>query len=208
MPTMKNRTGESLASFGMPMKTQYLLSIRGCAVVMSFVAITTLLYSGCAAKLPRLNTVKSVNIERFMGDWYVIANIPTWIEKGAHNAVESYRLDKDGTIATTFIFRKGAFDGPLKTYKPRGFILDKTSNAEWEMQFIWPFKSEYLITYLNENYTHTIIARNKRDYVWIMARTPTIPVADYTELVAKLVAQGYNTSLLRKVPQRWLDKNR
>jgi apolipoprotein D and lipocalin family protein len=208
MPTMRNRTGESLASFGMPMKTQYLLSIRGCAVVMSFVAITTILYSGCAAKLPRLETVKSVDIERFMGDWYVIANIPTWIEKGAHNAVESYRLDKDGTIATTFIFRKGAFDGPLKTYKPRGFILDKTSNAEWEMQFIWPFKSEYLITYLNENYTHTIIARNKRDYVWIMARTPTIPVADYTELVAKLVAQGYNTSLLRKVPQRWLDKNR
>ena len=43
-------------------------------------------------------------LERFMGDWYVIANIPTPLEKGAHNAVESYRLDSNGTVATTFTF--------------------------------------------------------------------------------------------------------
>jgi apolipoprotein D and lipocalin family protein len=34
----------------------------------------------------------SVDLERFMGDWYVIANIPTFIEKGAHNAVEGYQM--------------------------------------------------------------------------------------------------------------------
>jgi apolipoprotein D and lipocalin family protein len=175
---------------------------------MSALAMIAVLFSGCAAKLPALKTVASVDIQRFMGDWYVIANIPTWIEKGAHNAVESYRLDADGTIATTFTFRKGAFDGPLKTYKPRGFILEATGNAAWEMQFIWPFKSEYLITYLNENYTHTIIARNKRDYVWIMARTPAISEAQYAALVAELITQGYDTSLLQKVPQRWLNGSR
>jgi apolipoprotein D and lipocalin family protein len=75
----------------------------------------TVFFSGCAAKLRALKTVKSVDIQRFMGDWSVIANIPPWIEKGAHNAIESYRLDADGMIATTFTFRKGAFDGPLKT---------------------------------------------------------------------------------------------
>jgi apolipoprotein D and lipocalin family protein len=190
------------------MKNPYLHSIKGGAAVMSIMTMMAVLFSGCAAKLPPLKTAKSVDIQRFMGDWYVIANIPTWIEKGAHNAVESYRLDKDGTIATTFTFRKGAFDGPLKTYKPRGFIIDATGNAEWRMQFIWPFKSEYLITYLNEDYTRTIIARNKRDYVWIMARTPAIPEEDYAALVAELGRQGYDTALLQKVPQRWLDKSR
>ena len=190
------------------MKNPDLHSIKGGAAVMLIMTMMAVFFSGCAAKLPPLKTVKSVDIQRFMGDWYVIANIPTWIEKGAHNAIESYRLDADGTIATTFTFRKGAYDGPLKTYKPRGFILDKTGNAAWEMQFIRPFKSEYLITYLNENYTQTIIARNKRDYAWIMARTPAISEADYAGLVAELVAQGYDTSLLRKVPQRWLEKNR
>ncbi len=52
-----------------------------------------------------LQAVDRVDINRFMGDWYVIANIPTAIEKGAHNAIESYRLDDDGSIATTFTFR-------------------------------------------------------------------------------------------------------
>ncbi|MGB5735066.1 MAG: lipocalin family protein, partial [Thiohalocapsa sp.] len=49
-----------------------------------------------------MDTVAKVDLERFMGDWYVVANIPTFVEKGAHNPVESYALNPDGTIATTF----------------------------------------------------------------------------------------------------------
>ena len=190
------------------MKTSNIHKKEKVAALTFIVTMITVCLSGCAAERPPLKTVVSVDIQRFMGDWYVIASIPTWIEKGANNAVESYRLDKDGTIATTFTFRKGNFDGPLKTYKPRGFILDKTSKAAWGMQFIWPIKSEYLITYLSENYSRTIIARNKRDYVWIMARTPAIPEDEYAGLVAELGRQGYDTTLLQKVPQRWLDKGR
>jgi len=47
----------------------------------------------------------------------------------------------------------------------------------------WPFKAEYLIIYLNEEYTQTVIGRNKRDYVWIMAHTPFIPESDYRRIV-------------------------
>ena len=43
-----------------------------------------------------MKTVEFVDLERFMGDWYVIANIPTFIEKGATNAIESYKLMDDG----------------------------------------------------------------------------------------------------------------
>lgn len=180
------------------------MKIETVPSIAAFKAIViAVLLAGCAAKLPPLKTVASVDIHRFMGDWYVIANIPTWIEKGAHNAVESYRLDKDGTVSTTFTFRKGSFDGPVKTYRPRGFIRDATGNAVWGMQFIWPIKAEYLITYLNDDYTNTIIARNKRDYAWIMARTPTIPDEDYARLTAELEAQGYDTSRLQRIPHHW-----
>jgi apolipoprotein D and lipocalin family protein len=168
--------------------------------------MVSVLLSGCGAKLPPLKTVASVDIPRFMGDWYVIASIPTWIEKGAHNAVESYRLDADGTIATTFTFRKGSFDGPVKTYHPRGFIRDSKTNAEWGMRFIWPIKAEYLIIYLNEDYTQTVIGRTKRDYVWIMARTSVIPEEDYSRIVAYLSSQGYDITKLQKVPQLWPEK--
>ena len=159
--------------------------------------------NGCAASLPPLRTVERVDLKRFMGTWYVIAAMPTFIETDAFNAVESYRLDADGTVDTTFTFRKGAFDGPLKTYNPRGFIVDTKSNATWGMQFIWPIKAEYLITHLSDDYSQTVIGRNKRDYVWIMARSPHIPEVDYERIVAELAAQGYNVTKLRKVPQRW-----
>jgi apolipoprotein D and lipocalin family protein len=168
--------------------------------------VTLALLSGCAASLPPLRTVERVDIERFMGRWYVIAAIPTFIETDAFNAVESYRLDADGTIDTTFSFRKGGFDGPLKTYNPRGFIVDIASNAVWGMQFIWPIKAEYLITYLTDDYSRTVIGRNKRDYVWIMARSPQIPEADYQRIVAELAAQGYDVTKLRKVPQSWSEQ--
>ena len=159
---------------------------------------------GCSASTrPPIRTEPRVDLSRFMGDWYVIANIPTSIEEGAHNAVESYRLDDDGTIATTFTFREGGFDGEQKRYRPRGFVFDAGSNAVWGMQFVWPIKADYRIVYVSPDYTRTIVGRDKRDYVWIMARTPSIPEADYQALVEMAAEQGYDIGRIRKVPQRW-----
>jgi len=152
---------------------------------------------------PPLKLAPKVDLQRFMGDWYVIASIPTFIEKGAHNAVESYALAADGTIATTFTFYQDAFDGPPKRYAPTGFVLDRESNAVWGMRFVWPIKADYRIAYVAEDYSATVVAREKRDYAWIMARRPAIPEAEYRRLVGLLAAQGYDISKLRKVPQRW-----
>ena len=158
--------------------------------------------TGCATSAPTLPTVSQVDLPRFMGDWYVIANIPTSIEKEAYNAVESYAMTEPGRIETTFRFNKGGVDGKEKVYTPTGFVRDDPSNAIWGMRFIWPIKAEYLITWLDDEYTQTIIGRSKRDYVWIMAREPTMSEADYAAHVAYLKQHGYDTSKLRKVPPR------
>ena len=160
------------------------------------------LLAGCSSVKP-LETVDYVDLERFMGDWYVIANIPTFLEKGAHNAIERYELDDDGTIATTFTFRDGSFDGKRKEYNPRGFIFNTETNAEWGMRFVWPVKADYRIVYLDEEYTITIVGRNKRDYVWLMARDSEIPEDRYRELVALMGEMGYDTTQIQKVPQQW-----
>jgi len=152
---------------------------------------------------PKIQTVPHVDLPRFMGDWYVIANIPTFIEKGAHNAIESYKLLPDGTIATTFTFRDRSFDGPLKKYTPRGFVVNKKTNAQWAMQFIWPFKGEFLIIYLNNDYSITVIGRSALDYLWIMARTPSITEEEYHTLIKFVEDIGYDVSKIQKVPQRW-----
>jgi apolipoprotein D and lipocalin family protein len=165
--------------------------------------LLALLTAACSTPGPPLATVEYVDLERFMGDWYVIASIPTVLEKEAFNAVESYRLEPDGSIATTFTFRKGGFEGPEKVYTPRGFVTDTESNAIWGMQFVWPVKADYRITWLSPDYGMVVIARNKLDYVWIMARDPVIPESDYETLLAHVSALGYDTAQLRKVPQRW-----
>ena len=161
--------------------------------------LSALLAGGCQSR-PPIKTVDRMNLERFMGEWYVIASIPTPFEKDAYNGIEAYRLADDGTVETTFTFNKGGFDGPRKVYRARGFVRDPRANTVWGMQFVWPFKAEYRVVYLDEGYTRTVIGRTKRDYVWIMSREPEIPGEDYARILEFLKTQGYDAGRLVKVP--------
>jgi apolipoprotein D and lipocalin family protein len=168
---------------------------------------TVLLFAvlaGCGVSPQKVTVpvVAAVDLQRFMGPWYVIGVIPTFIEKDIYNAIETYELASDGTIRTTFTFNKGALDGPAKEMNPRGFVIPGTNNAIWGMQFIWPIKAEYVISYLNDNYTETIIARSARDYVWIMARSPNMSAERYAELTAKVAEMGYDIGKLVKIEHR------
>ena len=168
-----------------------------------------LIYAGCASMLTACShyapmaTVEHVDLDRFMGDWYVIANIPTFIEVGAHNAVETYAMNDDGSIATTFTFLDESFEGERKTYHPTGYITDTTTNATWGMQFIWPFKADYRIVYLDNDYATTVIGREARDYVWIMARTPQISADEYSKIIRFVETIGYDISQVKRVAQCW-----
>ena len=164
---------------------------------------------GCASpNTPPLVAVDhKIDLERFMGDWYVIGFIPVTIpfvsEEGAHNGVESYRLTDEGIIETTYTFRKGGFDGPEKRMTPKGWVHNKETNAEWRMQFLWPFKAAYLIVYLDEDYQRTIVGVPDRKYVWIMSRDPELSDAEYQELLDHAARVGYDSDKVQRVPQRW-----
>lgn len=159
--------------------------------------------SGCATSSPPPTVDRVVNIERFMGDWYVIAGKFTWFERGGHNAREQYILRDDGRIDTVFTFRRGGFDGPEKRFEPVGFIYDHETNAEWRMQFIPPFKSAYLILYLDDDYQYTAIGVPSRRYLWIMARKPEIPPERMDRIIAHLESVGYALDDLHTVPHQW-----
>ena len=170
--------------------------LLACAVVLS---------PGLAMAndLPPIKPVANVDLPRFMGDWYVIATIPTRFEKDAYNALETYKLKPDGEVATSFHYREGSFDKPVKTIHSTGFVTNGTGNAVWQVQVIWPIKAQYIVAWLKPDYSQVIIARDKRDYTWVMARTPTVSPADYDALMAKVKALGYPMEKIRKVPQSW-----
>ena len=169
---------------------------------LTLAVAASLALTGCqsGSQMPPIRTATSVDLNQFSGDWFVIASIPTFIEADAFNAVESYSRPEDGKIATTFTFNKGSFQGEKKTYRPTGFIRENTGNAVWGMQFVWPIRAEYRVVYVDDDYQQTIIGRSKRDYVWLMARSPNIDDTAYQRLVDIVVEQGYDPSLLRRVP--------
>ncbi len=168
---------------------------------ITLITVSLFAFQSCRTG-PPIKMAEKVNLDLFMGDWYVIANIPTFIEKGAHNAVESYKLIKPGVIDTLFSFNKDSFTGPVKQYNPTGFVTDDPSNAAWKMQFLWPFKSEFIIVYIDPAYEYSIIGRTKRDYLWIMARKPKISERQLNQLVQIAIEQGYDKDKIKRVPQQ------
>ena len=175
---------------------------RPSPIPLAALLLAVLLAAGCAAPKPPLATVSRLDLERFMGDWYVIAHIPAASEAEAWDGIESYRLDEDGTIATTYVFHEGGHDGEQKRFSPRGFVRDRTTNATWGMQFVWPIRLEYLVAHVDGDYRETIIARTARDYVWIMARRPDVTPDAYDRLVGLVADMGYDPARLRRVPHR------
>jgi len=149
-----------------------------------------------------LQAIENVDTERFMGDWFVIAHIPPFLTRNAFNAVECYELREDDRVDVRFTYRNGGFDSDLKKLTPTGFPEHGDEDGAWGMRFVWPFKADYRIVYLDDDYTETIIGREKRDYVWIMARTPLIEEIRYRALVQRVSDMGYDPSELRKVPQQ------
>ena len=169
-------------------------------IVLSALIASVFLIMSCQSPKSPLTTVSHVDLESFMGTWYVVGYTPILVDGKAHNATEHYYLKSDGRIQTTYQYRQGSFDGPLKTFQPTGFVYNKETNSEWRMQFVWPFKAEYRIVHLDDAYQYTIVGRTKRDYVWIMSRQADISEAKYQQLVQRVAELGYDTAKLRRVP--------
>lgn len=158
---------------------------------------------GCAASGPPLELVEEVELERYMGDWYVIAFIPLGPEKEATNAIESYELLDEETVGITYTFRKGSSEGPEKEYNAKAFVQEEGDGAHWKVQFIWPLRFDFLVIDLAEDYSYTVIGVPDRDHVWIMAREPKLDNATYDGILTRLAQQGYDTDNILKVPQEW-----
>ena len=96
--------------------------------------------SGCASMMhsstPPLRPVEYVDLQRYMGGWFVIANIPYHAEKGCFDSVEGYALRADGRIDNKFACREDSFDAPMTSkLKTVATVHNKTSNAEWRVPF-------------------------------------------------------------------------
>lgn len=168
---------------------------------LAFSLLAAMVLMGCQSA-PPLTPVADFDVDRYLGEWYVLAHIPPPFTGNAYDATERYERLDARRIATTYRYRKGSFEAPLKAMRSVAFTDVGASPSEWGMQFFWPLKMDYRIAYIDEGYEFVIVGRSKRDYLWIMSRAPQIPEPQYDALVARAVAMGYDQAEIERVPQR------
>lgn len=167
-------------------------------------AILTFVTVRCSTTGSSVKTVEKVEISKFMGDWYVLAGRFTFLETDVHNGLERYTWNQDKErIDVDFTYNKGSLTGPKKSIPQKAWIYNQETKAHWRVSPLWPFKFDYLIVALDENYRWTAIGVPDQKYLWIMARDWKNSDATVEEAVRRLGQIGYDTSNMVRVPQQW-----
>jgi apolipoprotein D and lipocalin family protein len=159
--------------------------------------------AGCATapKTVPLRTVPHVDLNRYMGNWYVIANIPYSLENGKVASFDTYSPRADGRLNNVFTFRKGSFSAVEKSWHGVAWVVNPQSNAEWKVRFLWPFSTTYLVLELDPDYRWAVVATPGHKLLWVLARVRALDDATYAEILKRITAQGYDVNRLAKVPQ-------
>jgi apolipoprotein D and lipocalin family protein len=149
---------------------------------------------------PPLHTVEYVDLDRYMGRWYLIANIPYWLERGNVAPYVEYRRREDGLIEDRYTARD-AFDKPPFTKNGIIEVTDPMRNTEGRITFLPPLWQDYGVLYLDPDYRHTVIGHPSRNYAWVFAREPVVSDETYAAMLAALAANRFDVKRVLKIPQ-------
>lgn len=149
-------------------------------------------------------TVNEVEINKFMGKWYVIAARGTYIESDAYNSLEEYSWnEKDQRIDINFTYHDGSFDAEKESLPQKAWIINKDTNAHWEVSPFWPMKFDYLVIDMDKDYQWVVVGVPNQKYLWIMSRDWKMEDRLLSRIVSRIRGLKYSVRELRKVPQKW-----
>lgn len=155
-----------------------------------------------AAQRP-LQTIPALDLPRYMGRWHEIARFPNWFQKKCVSAsTADYTLLPDGKVRV--VNRCRTADGAMSVAEAEGRRVGPVGAATLEVRFApaWlsflPFVwGKYWVVDLDPGYTLVAVGEPGRDYLWVLARTPSIARADYEALRARLAAKGFDVTKLQ-----------
>ncbi|MCF7803162.1 MAG: lipocalin family protein [Candidatus Marinimicrobia bacterium] len=143
-----------------------------------------------------LETVNSVNLDKYVGTWYEIAKIPNRFQKKcARNTTATYTLKENGKIRVVNECNTAEGDRTKATGVAR--IVDEQTNAKLEVSFVSIlglnlFWGDYWIIGLDEEYDWAVVGTPSRKYGWILSRTPSLADSEMDKIHTILREQGYN----------------
>lgn len=169
-------------------------SISGCVACLTAVCSTP-------PGLRKLHTVPHLDLERYMGEWRVIACVENSVERKFVDAVEAYELRDDGNIGVRFRWREKSFAAPEKHHDFIGYVSDTGTNARWKMR-LFPFlTTSYVVIAVDPEYRWAAVAHPTRKFGWVLARERSLPERTYQKIMRAFEREGYDTDRFIKVPQ-------
>lgn len=175
------------------------------------IASLAILVAGCAhdpATPPPAHASRSacvagppIDLQRYMGRWYVIADTPFLSESDYVGSYDEWTLRGDGSIDDKYLGRRHGFDQPATGSQFVAKVMSGTGNTKWRVGLIWPFEVVVVTAYVDPEYRYTIRCMADGNMIWVLARAPEMDEATYAGMLARLAAMGFNTDKLRRVPQ-------
>ena len=162
------------------------------AIALAFLAGITAPTSAGASDLPPLRTVERVDLSRYLGRWYEIARLPNSFQKNCLKSLADYSLRDDGDI-TVLNSCTDKQDGSLRQSKGSAWVVDTATNARLKVSFFWPFRGDYWIIELGNQYEYAVVGTPNRKYFWVLSRTQTMDNALYEGIIQRAKLQGFDT---------------
>lgn len=155
-----------------------------------------------AAASPPLETVPSVDLERYAGRWHQIAYYPNFFQRNCTGATTAdYAKRADGTLAVVNTCRTEAgetrAEGVARAVGPAK--LEVRFAPAWLsfLPFVW---GDYWVIDLAPDYSYAVVGEPSREYLWILARSPKLDEAVYKRIVERLPALGYDPAKVVRTP--------
>jgi len=155
--------------------------------------------AGAASGSPYLPTAQKVELQRYMGVWHEIARLEHFFQKNCVGSSAEYALQDDGEVSVVnrCIDER---DGSLREAKGRAWSVDPLDNSKLKVSFFWPFRGDYWIIELGENYEYSVVGAPNRQYLWILAREPVMDATVYSGIIERLRQQGFPVENLVRRP--------
>ena len=149
-------------------------------------------------------TVGTVDLQRYVGDWYEVARFPTSFQDSSTLRCEAvtatYAARPDGRISVTNRCRNALAGGAEKVAEGVAYSA-AAGNDRLRVSFFWPFYGDYWVIGLDPDYRWAVVGAPGRDYLWILSRTPQMTPADYDAAVAIAAREGFDTGRLQRTVQ-------
>ncbi len=166
---------------------------------MAFALLAGLAVMAAAQAEPEpLQTVPSLDVPRYMGTWHEIAKYPNWFQKKCVSSTQAtYTLQADGRVQVLNRCKtdQGEWSEALGAARqiggPTSAQLKVRFAPEW-LSFIPLVWGDYWIVELDPDYQWVVVSEPKREYLWVLSRSPQMSTATYLSLLGKLETLGFD----------------